>query len=81
MQVWSLLSDYVHLDSKIKAIYIYMWVYFLKDARKFWKWSSYQIFRASLIVGNTHIYIYICTFQQCMFADLNAMELDFVLSF
>ena len=79
MQVWSLLSDYVHLDSKIKAIYIYMWVYFLKDARKFWKWSSYQIFRASLIVGNTHIYI--CTFQQCMFADLNAMELDFVLSF
>ena len=34
-----------------------MWVYFLKDARKFWKWSSYHVFRASLIVGNSCMYI------------------------
>ena len=70
------------LIQKLK-LYIYIYVgILLKGCSKILEMELLSDISSIAHCGKyPYIYIYICTFQQCMFADLNAMELDFVLSF
>ena len=65
MQVWSLLSDYVHLDSKIKAIYIYVGI-LLKGCSKILEMELLSDISSIAHCGKyPYIYMYISAMYVC----------------